>query len=175
MRGLCIPDFAKAARSIRLLGVDFDGVMTDNNVFVFEDGREAVCCSRFDGIGVQRLTRAGVEVIIISTEPNPVVRARSEKLGISCIQNVKDKVVCIDTLLERRRLKWREVAFIGNDSNDFEVLKRAGLPIVVADAHEALNSASLFRTIRAGGHGAVREVCDAIASVIESNSERSSA
>lgn len=162
-RPLTDPDFLAAARRVAFLGIDFDGVMTDNTVFVFEDGREAVRCSRLEGFGLRRLDGAGVAAAIISTEANPVVSARAAKLKLPCYQNIDDKVAALGDLLESRGIGWDEAAFIGNDINDAEVLKRVGLPVVVADAHECLNALNAFRTSRRGGDGAVRELCDAIA------------
>jgi YrbI family 3-deoxy-D-manno-octulosonate 8-phosphate phosphatase len=161
------PSFAERAQRVRLLGVDFDGVMTDNSVYVFEDGREAVRCSRLEGYGLRRLIAAGAEPVIVSTETNAVVGARARKLNVACIQDVADKVAAMEALLGERGLDWRQAAFIGNDVNDLDVLRRVGLPVIVADAHECACIDGVFRTVRRGGDGAVREVCDAIAAVKE--------
>ena len=161
------PRFAERAGRVRLLGIDFDGVMTDNTVYVFEDGREAVRCSRLEGYGLRRLIAAGAEPLIVSTETNEVVRARARNLNIACIQDVRDKVAAMTKLLAERGLDWRKAAFIGNDVNDLGVLQRVALPVVVADAHECVCGEGVFRTTRRGGDGAVRELCDAIAAVKE--------
>lgn len=163
------PEFAKRAGRIRLLGIDFDGVMTDNSVYVFEDGREAVRCSRLEGYGLRRAVAAGVQCFILSTEANPVVSRRAEKLKIDCVQDCPDKVVAFREIVKQRGLSMEEAAFIGNDVNDLELLKLVGLPVIVADAHEDLDSLDAFRTRRKGGDGAVRELCDAIAIVRERN------
>jgi YrbI family 3-deoxy-D-manno-octulosonate 8-phosphate phosphatase len=159
--------FAAKARGVKLVGLDFDGVMTDNSVYVFEDGREAVRCSRLEGYGLRRLIAAGAEPIIISTEANPVVTARANKLKIDCIQDVPDKVAAMAKLLDARGLDWSEAAFLGNDVNDLGVLGRVGLAVIVSDAHEDMLEHGFFRTRRKGGDGAVRELCDAIAAVKE--------
>ncbi|MDX2499590.1 MAG: hypothetical protein QNL14_03675, partial [Deltaproteobacteria bacterium] len=78
-------------RRIRLVAFDFDGVFTDNMVYVFENGTEAVRCTRADGIGLQKLRQIGIDTIILSTEANPVVSARARKLKIDCVQNCQDK------------------------------------------------------------------------------------
>ena len=161
------PRFAERAARVRLLGIDFDGVMTDNMVYVFDDGREAVRCSRLEGYGLRRLIAAGAEPLIVSTEANEVVSARARKLNVACVQNVRDKVAAMKELLADRGLDWRDAAFIGNDVNDLGVLQRVGLPVVVADAHESVRVEGVFRTTRRGGDGAVRELCDAIAAVKE--------
>lgn len=166
------PDFAARAARIRLLGIDFDGVMTDNTVYVFEDGREAVRCSRLEGYGLRRAAAAGVHCFILSTEANPVVGRRAEKLKIECVQNCPDKVIAFSEIVKARGLSMDEAAFIGNDVNDLELLKLVGLPAIVADAHEDLDRLGAFRTKRKGGDGAVRELCDALAVVHERRTEK---
>lgn len=161
------PRFAERAQRVRLLGIDFDGVMTDNTVYVFEDGREAVRCSRLEGYGLRRMIATGVTPVIVSTEVNDVVSARARKLNIACIQNVPDKVAAMEALLGQHGLSWHEAAFIGNDVNDLEVLQRVGLAAIVADAHECVCIGGVFQVTRRGGDGAVRELCDAIAAVKE--------
>jgi YrbI family 3-deoxy-D-manno-octulosonate 8-phosphate phosphatase len=161
------PEFARRASRVRLLGIDFDGVMTDNTVYVFEDGREAVRCSRLEGYGLRRAAAMDVHCFILSTEANPVVTARARKLKIACQQGIPDKVIAFRKVLEQRGLAMEEAAFIGNDVNDVELLKLVGLPAIVADAHEDLDALGCFRTRRRGGDGAVREFCDAIAAAKE--------
>jgi 3-deoxy-D-manno-octulosonate 8-phosphate phosphatase (KDO 8-P phosphatase) len=163
------PEFAARAAKIKLFGIDFDGVMTDNRVYVFENGQEAVVCSRLEGYGLRRVAAAGVRCVIVSTEENPVVSARAAKLKIPCHQNIPDKVVAFQSILDAYGLTHEQAAFIGNDINDLELLKRVGLPIIVADAHEDLDGLHAFRTRRKGGDGAVREACDAIAAALELN------
>lgn len=129
-------------------------------VYVFQDGSEAVRCFRGDGLGLHKLERAGIQTLIISTETNPVVTARSGKLGLRCIQSCEDKRATLDEVVRELALTLDEVAFVGNDINDLPCLESVGLPIVVADAHPDVVSRALYQTKAAGGHGAVREVCD---------------
>lgn len=161
------PEFFSLARNVRLLGIDFDGVMTDNTVYVFEDGREAVRCSRLEGYGLRRAAAAGVHCFILSTEANPVVSARARKLKVECVQDCSDKVEAFKLMLAKHGFTMAQAAFIGNDINDLDLLKQIGLPVIVADAHEDLDVLGAFRTQRKGGDGAVRELCDAIAIVRE--------
>lgn len=156
-------DLEARAANLRLLVFDFDGVFTDNMVYVFEDGREAVRCSRFDGIGLRRLESAGVEPIIVSTETNPVVSKRAKKLAVECIQGVAKKLDVVTNLVVARGITFEAVGFVGNDVNDFSCLSRVGLPIVVADAHRDVIDIAAYVTSAPGGHGAVREICDLIA------------
>ena len=145
---------------IRLIAFDFDGVFTDNMVYVFEDGREAVRCFRSDGIGLHKLKKLGIETVIISTEANPVVSARAHKLKIRCIQDCQDKRAALEDIAHDLGIGLAEVAFVGNDVNDLPCLECVALPIVVQDAHQDVVSTARYQTKNPGGHGAVREVCD---------------
>lgn len=149
--------------SIRLLLLDFDGVLTDNRVYVDQTGLESVACHRGDGWGIARLREAGVEVQVISTETNPVVAARCAKLGIRCRQGISDKRAVVRSILAAGHVR-EEVAFVGNDVNDLGALELVGLPIVVADATPGARAAAHWVTQTIGGAGAVREVADAILS-----------
>jgi len=149
-------------RSIRLVAFDFDGVFTDDMVYVLQDGSEAVRCFRGDGIGLQKLARLGIETVIISTEANSVVTARAAKLKIRCIQDVKDKRAVLEGFAREWGIALSEVAFVGNDINDLPVLRCVGLPIVVKNAHPDVIEHAIYQTRCPGGHGAVREVCDLV-------------
>jgi len=155
-----IDNIQEIIRIIRLVAFDFDGVFTDNMVYVFENGFEAVRCFRSDGIGLQKLKRLGIETVIISTESNPVVSARARKLKIECFQGCHDKRAVLDEIAGKMGISLNEVAFMGNDVNDLPCLSCVALPIVVKDAHPDVVSAARYRTKSPGGCGAVREVCD---------------
>lgn len=154
---------------IRLVAFDFDGVFTDNTVYVFEDGTEAVRCWRGDGIGLRRLESLGIEPVIISSEPNPVVLARSRKLQIRCIHGCRDKAAALAELAHEKGISLEQTAFVGNDVNDLPVLAVTGLAIAVHDAHPDAMASVAYRTQRPGGYGAVREVCDLFARVWEAH------
>ena len=145
---------------IKLLALDFDGVMTDNRVLVREDGSEAVWCNRSDGLGIERLRQSGIEVVVLSKEKNPVVAARCRKLGIECIQGCDDKLSELKQKAESRKLKGDEIAYVGNDVNDLECMKWVGCAIAVGDAMPEVRSVAKWATSKPGGRGAVREVCD---------------
>jgi YrbI family 3-deoxy-D-manno-octulosonate 8-phosphate phosphatase len=159
------PALTERLRQIRLVAFDFDGVFTDNAVYVTQDGTEAVRCVRSDGLGLKTLTALGVATIVISTETNPVVGARSRKLAVRCIQGCDDKRRALESVVAELAVTLQETAFVGNDINDLDCLKVVGVPIVVADAHEDVVPHAIYRTRTPGGHGAVREVCDLIAAV----------
>jgi YrbI family 3-deoxy-D-manno-octulosonate 8-phosphate phosphatase len=159
------PLLQEIIRKNRLVAFDFDGVFTDNMVYVLQDGLEAVRCNRSDGIGLQKLKKLGIETVIISTESNPVVSARAQKLKaqklkMRCFQNCEDKRQTLKNVAHELDISLDEVAFVGNDINDRECLTCVGLPIVVQDAHPDVISLAVYRTRARGGHGAVREVCD---------------
>lgn len=158
-------DLELRIREIRLLVFDFDGVFTDNMVYVFEDASEAVRCFRSDGLGLSKLKRLPLDMVIISTETNPVVSARARKLGVPCVQGVEDKRAALDELAREKGLMLSEIAFVGNDINDSCCLEAVHLAIVVQDAHTDVLPLAHYQTRAPGGHGAVREVCDLFARV----------
>lgn len=147
-------------QTIRLVAFDFDGVFTDNMVYVLEDGREAVRCSRADGIGLRTLERLGITPVILSTETNRVVAARAAKLKIRCVHGLQDKLGTLALIAAEMEIGLSECAFVGNDINDAACLRAVGLPIVVQDAHPDVLGLARFKTEARGGYGAVREVCD---------------
>jgi 3-deoxy-D-manno-octulosonate 8-phosphate phosphatase (KDO 8-P phosphatase) len=153
---------ASQLKKIRLVAFDFDGVFTDNTVLVSDDGHESVRCWRSDGLGLRELERAGVAMVIVSTETNAVVRHRSAKLKVRCYQGCEDKLQVLTEIITAMGISFGEVAFVGNDSNDLACLRAVGFPVVVADAHPSVRRAARYRTRLPGGRGAVREVCDLI-------------
>lgn len=159
------PEVIQRIRRLRVVGFDFDGVFTDNAVYVFQDGREAVRCSRSDGLGLRKLESAGVIPVIVSTEPNPVVAERSRKLKVRCLQGCEDKLAAFRALLDELGVGLDCAAYVGNDINDLPCLREVALPIAVGDAWPELKEVALYQTRRHGGEGAVREVCDLIADV----------
>ena len=148
--------------SVKLIAFDFDGVFTDNTVYVTEDGVESVRCWRSDGIGLSRLKNLGVQTIIISTEANNVVTTRAKKLKISCKQGVADKAVAILETCTELGVSPEQTMFVGNDVNDIPAFKSIKFPVAVSDAYPEVLPFVLFSTEKSGGFGAVREVCDLI-------------
>lgn len=148
--------------AIRLVAFDFDGVFTDNTVYVDQDGVESVRCWRSDGLGLSRLHSMGVQVFIISTETNNVVIARAQKLKLPCKHAVEDKAAVIIRTCKELGISLENTMFVGNDINDIPAFNVVGMPVAVADAHPETYPHVLYRTTRPGGFGAVREVCDLI-------------
>lgn len=147
---------------VRLVVFDFDGVMSNNQVLVMQDGTEGVLCNRSDGLGLEMLRKGGVPALVLSKEKNPVVSARCRKLGLECLQGVDDKLGMLQKLAAERGLAAGDIAYVGNDINDAECMRWVGLPVAVADAYPGCLSAAKYVTRARGGHGAVREVCERI-------------
>jgi N-acylneuraminate cytidylyltransferase len=139
---------------------DFDGVLTDNAVWVSEDGTESVRCDRSDGLGLQMLTQAGVRCLVLSTERNPVVAARCAKLALPVEHGVPDKGARLLEILADAAIDANDVLYVGNDVNDAACFQLVGTAVVVADAHPDVLHLADFVLSREGGHGAVRELCD---------------
>ena len=148
--------------SVQLIVFDFDGVFTDNTVYVTQDGIESVRCWRSDGLGLSRLHKIGVRSFIISTEVNSVVKARANKLKMPCKQGVEDKAAAILDTCREMGIAPEHTMFVGNDINDIPAFESIGVPVAVADAYPEVDPHILFRTKKPGGFGAVREVCDLI-------------
>jgi 3-deoxy-D-manno-octulosonate 8-phosphate phosphatase (KDO 8-P phosphatase) len=148
--------------TIRLIAFDFDGVFTDNTVYVSHDGIESVRCWRSDGLGLSRLRSVGVHAYIISTEVNPVVSIRAKKLRLSFDQGVEDKAAAILSACKKFNIPPEETMFVGNDVNDIPAFKSVTFPVAVADAHPEIYPFVLYRTQKPGGMGAVREICDLV-------------
>jgi N-acylneuraminate cytidylyltransferase len=147
-------------RRIDAVITDFDGVHTDDRARIAQDGTESVQVSRTDGMGVARLVAAGVPFLILSSETNPVVAARAEKLGVECRHGVSDKPGELRAWLDARGLDPSRVVYLGNDINDLGCLGLVGWPVAVADARPEVLSLARVVLTRAGGHGAVRELSD---------------
>lgn len=141
---------------------DFDGVMTDNRVITGQDGGEWVACDRSDGMGIAALRLAGIPILVLSTEGNPVVAARCRKMKIPCIQGVEDKAARLKQWLEDENLLPEQTIYVGNDRNDSQCLEMVGCPVAVADAYPDALQRALIVLDRPGGKGAVRELCDLI-------------
>lgn len=150
------PDLA----AIKLLVLDFDGVMTDNRAIVDQDGKEAVVVNRSDGWGIARLKETGLEVVVLSTEINPVVEARCRKLKLDFVQGCEDKLSALKKMAQRRSLTPTQIAYLGNDVNDLACMRWVGIPIAVEDSVPEVRFIAKLITQKSGGYGAVREVAE---------------
>jgi 3-deoxy-D-manno-octulosonate 8-phosphate phosphatase (KDO 8-P phosphatase) len=147
---------------VRFAVFDFDGVFTDNRVWVNERGEEWLAFSRSDGLGLRRLEDVGVRPLIVSMERNPIVTARAEKLRVDCAQGVDDKLTLVRGRAAALEIPLEATAYVGNDINDADCLRAVGLPVVPADAWPEVLPLAAWVLTRAGGTGCVREFCDAV-------------
>lgn len=146
--------------SIDAIVFDFDGVMTDDQVTVFEDGRESVRCSRSDGMGIERLRQAGIRMLVLSKEQNPVVTARCRKLKLEVLQGRDDKLADLQHWVTGNALNQERIIYMGNDINDLACMRWVGAAVAPAKAHpEVLASADVV-VGQPGGRGAVRALAD---------------
>lgn len=162
-------------RRIHTVAFDFDGVFTDNKVYVTDEGRELVRCDRADGLAVDFLRRyrarraPEMEFFIVSTERNPVVAARSQKLRLDCYQDVGDKLAFLTAHLHARRPEdsrpFSGLVYLGNDLNDLPVLTRAGFSIVPNDAHPRVKHEADVVLTQRGGEGFVRAAVERLLGV----------
>ena len=148
--------------STKLIVYDFDGVMTDNKVFVDQKGNEQVQVSRADGLAVAGIKKLGIQQVIISTEKNPVVSIRANKLGIICLQGVENKKNVLTSYCQKTDIDLKEVVFVGNDINDIDAMEIVGKRYCPADAHESVKTISDKVLNSKGGDGVVRELFDFI-------------
>ncbi len=159
--GQNLPPLPDAIRA-KAVVTDFDGVHTDDRVVVDQHGTESVTVNRSDGMGVAELRRAGIPVLILSTETNAVVTARAAKLGVEVIAGCDDKLTALSEWADAHGLRLGDIAYLGNDINDVACLQSVGWPVVVADAHPEALAASHIVLRRHGGDGAVRELADRV-------------
>jgi 3-deoxy-D-manno-octulosonate 8-phosphate phosphatase (KDO 8-P phosphatase) len=168
MTRLTVSQLKKKFRGIKLLALDVDGVLTDDSIYFGPDGFEMKRFHISDGLFMVLAMRAGLEIAIVSRRPSPATASRMRDLGVKhVLQDHLDKVKLIKPLLERLKLDFEEVAFIGNEIMDIGLAVKVGLGIAVADAAPELIEAADFVTKKAGGQGAVREILEYYFSAVE--------
>ncbi|MGW5353765.1 cytidylyltransferase domain-containing protein [Streptomyces sp. NPDC004031] len=138
--------------------LDFDGTQTDDRVLIDADGHEAVTVHRGDGLGIAALRRAGLPVLILSTETNPVVAARARKLNVPVLHGIDRKDLALKQWCEENGIAPERVLYAGNDVNDLPCFGLVGWPVAVAGAHDVVRAAARAITTAEGGHGAIREI-----------------
>lgn len=138
--------------------LDFDGTQTDDRVLIDIDGGEQVLVHRGDGLGIAALRRAGIEVLILSTETNGVVAARAAKLRVPVIHGVDLKDAALQRWSQESGIDLQRVLYVGNDVNDLPCLALVGWPVAVASAHSVVRTHARLVTDTAGGFGAIHEV-----------------
>jgi 3-deoxy-D-manno-octulosonate 8-phosphate phosphatase (KDO 8-P phosphatase) len=148
---------------VKIVFCDVDGVMTDGGVYFGAEGQLFKRFNIHDGYGMRRLGEAGVKVIIVTADDNAIVPARAERLRISEVHmRVRDKAALVREIMAREGVEPQQTVFIGDDEIDVGAMGEVGIPVAVASAHDSALAAAAYVTRRAGGHGAVREICDLI-------------
>ena len=147
---------------IDALVFDFDGVLTDNKVLVHQDGSESVLCNRADGLAFDVLRKLKIPTYILSTESNPVVGIRAKKLKVPVLQGVANKLEALTQISIERSYNLKNIFFVGNDLNDFSVMKNCGFSACPSDSHPEIKKISQFKLKANGGDGIVREILEDI-------------
>ncbi len=155
----------KWPEKVELLVLDFDGVLTDDRVWVDEDGHEMVAAIRSDGLGLDLLRdKTKIKLLVISRETNPVVIARCKKLNMLYIQGVTNKAEVLKNKLEEKGIHPSHTIYIGNDLNDLPCFPIVGFAVAPANAYPAVLQRADLILERSGGQGAVRELCELLVS-----------
>ncbi|HEY9089488.1 MAG TPA: acylneuraminate cytidylyltransferase [Anaerolineaceae bacterium] len=149
-------------QDVRLVVFDFDGVITDNRVWVDASGRESVASNRSDSHGISLLRQAGMDMLVISREVDPVVTTRCNKIKVPALQGVLEKAGALRQAVQERGIDLSQVIYVGNDVIDLPCFDIAGWAVAVADSHPAVLRAADYVLSMRGGHGAVRELCDLV-------------
>ncbi len=157
---------------IKMIITDFDGVISDGRVWTDENGKETVAASRSDSMRVRQLHERGIEVMILSSEVNNVVKARAEKMGIEAIHglSLNGKGEALKKFLAEKNLDPAQIIYLGNDFNDLPCFEIAGWAVAVADAYPEVIRTADFVLSKSGGYGALRELCDLVLKKLEEKS-----
>ena len=142
----------------KVIFTDFDGCLTDDRVWLNQEGEEFVAANRKDGLAINLLKELGITVVITSTETNKVVSARAAKLDIEALQGLSSKVDAIENYLAKNNLTWNDSWYIGNDLNDLGAIRKAKLSICPSDAVKAVKKVSDIKLKTEGGFGILSEV-----------------
>ena len=148
--------------SPKLIVFDFDGVLTDNRVLVFDDGREAVLCNRADGLAFDLFRRMGIPTLILSTERHPVVAARARKLKVPCLHGIGDKKTVLQEYCREKAVRLENVLYVGNDLNDLRAMRMVGHRACPSDAHPKVHSICQTVLQSRGGEGVARELAEKV-------------
>jgi YrbI family 3-deoxy-D-manno-octulosonate 8-phosphate phosphatase len=142
----------------KVIFTDFDGCLTDDRVWLNQEGEEFVAANRKDGLAVKRFKNLGIQVVIASTETNKVILARGNKMGVEVLQGLTDKAVSIDQYLKKINLSWNDIWYVGNDVNDLGAIKKANLSLCPADAVKIIRKTVDIVLQTNGGSGILSEI-----------------
>ena len=156
-------NFTKKAAAIKIVATDIDGVWTDSGMHYTASGEKMKCFSTYDGMGVQLLREIGIYTIILTSENSEIVLRRAEKLQIDRVYiNEKEKLLRIKYLCNRLGISLDEVAYIGDDLNDLDVLTNVGMSAMPINSPILDKYTPNYITKKSGGNGAFREFADLI-------------
>lgn len=151
------------AKPIRLLILDVDGVLTSGHLIYSKDAIDYKAFSVQDGLGIRLLKESGVEVAIITTCKSDIIKRRAQDLKLQYVyEGCEDKLIAYQDLKTKLQLEDSQIAYVGDDLPDLPVIRRVGLGMTVANAPAILCEQAAYVTQAAGGHGAVREICELI-------------
>ena len=142
----------------KIIFIDFDGCLTDDRVWLNQEGEEFVAANRKDGLAVNTLNNLGIQVVIASTETNKVVLARGNKMGVEVLQGLADKAESIEQYLNQKNLSWNDSWYMGNDINDIGAIKRAKFSICPSDAVKVVKKEVDLKLKTKGGYGVLSEL-----------------
>ena len=163
-------EFIGELKNVRLLAIDVDGVLTDDSLYVGADGFELKKFNVSDGFFIILAMKAGLEIAVVSGRKSAATTTRMNELGVKhVLQGTRDKVEMITPLLEKLKIPFEKVAFVGNELLDIKLARRVGLPIAVADASASLIESAAYVTERPGGQAAVREILECYFEAIQIN------
>jgi 3-deoxy-D-manno-octulosonate 8-phosphate phosphatase (KDO 8-P phosphatase) len=156
-------DVFERAKKIKLLSCDVDGVMTDGTLLFTSEGQEIKAFNILDGQGIKMLQNSGVKIAIITGRTSAMVENRAKNLGIDILyQGREDKINAIQDIANELNLSLDQIAHIGDDLPDLPVIRRVGLGVTVPNGADLVKAHAHHCTTRAGGKGAVRELCELI-------------
>jgi len=144
---------------------DFDGVLTDNKVYLTQEGTESVMCDRSDGLGIKLIKEMGIEIHILSTETNKVVSERSKKLGVECFQSCPDKLKFLKQFCKDNKISSSQIGFVGNDINDKEAIEFSEISFCPSDSDPVILSLSDYVLTTKGGKGVAKEIAGLLSDI----------
>lgn len=153
------------AKTIKILVLDVDGVLTDGSLYFGNSGEELKAFNIQDGLGIKLLRDAGIDTAIITGRQSELVQRRAQNLGIEhIIQGREDKLVALDELRNKLGISYAQIAYMGDDLPDLSAIRKVALGITVADGNVFVAKHAHWQTTAKGGKGAVREACEMILS-----------
>ena len=157
------PDVLQRVQQLRLMAFDIDGIMTDGRLYMTESGEEMKAFHTLDGQGLKLLMASGVEVALLTARRSSIVERRSKELGIRMLrQGLSDKLAAIREIQSDLDISMAQSGYAGVDLVDLPVLSRCGFSATVPDAPESIRSRVHYVTLKPGGMGAVRELCELV-------------